>query len=152
MYSRGGLFCYFRDQKLLYLNPQPPGRFTPSRACCAENCGSAMTRVRFVKPIFSNSCSNQILRLFSRSVFCVDFEFTKINNNVFSNLTPRSHDDHFWRPRVKSNDYSQILPKDAECDCNQYSRKKLTIFLAIWPLAAIQKAKNCHFSQSSELT
>ena len=90
--------------------------------------------------------------MFSRSVFCVDFELTKKNNNFFSNLTPRSHDVHFWRPRVKSNDYSQILPKDAECDCNQYSRKNRQYFLAIWPLAAIQKAKNCHFSQISELT
>ncbi len=30
--------------------------------------------------------------------------------------------------------------------------KNWQYFLAIWPLAAIQKAKNCHFSQISELT
>ena len=30
--------------------------------------------------------------------------------------------------------------------------KNRQYFLAIWPLAAIQKAKNCHFSQISELT
>ena len=80
------------------------------------------------------------------------FRIYQKNNNFFSNLTPRGHDVHFWRQRVKSNDYSQILPKDAECNCYQYSRKKWAIFFAIWPLAAIQKAKNCHFSQISELT
>ena len=31
-------------------------------------------------------------------------------------------------------------------------QKNWPYFLAIWPLEAIQKAKNCHFSQISELT
>ena len=39
-----------------------------------------------------------------------------------------------------------ILPKDADCDFNQYSRKKLTIFLAIWPLAAFRKLRNWYFA------
>ena len=30
--------------------------------------------------------------------------------------------------------------------------KNRQYFLAIWPLAAIQKARNCHFSQISEFT
>ena len=44
---------------------------------------SEIARVRFVKPIFSKSCSNPILRMFSRSVFCVDFEFPKKNTTFF---------------------------------------------------------------------
>ena len=102
-------------------------------------------RVRFVKSIFSKSCSNQILRMFSRSVFCVDFEFTKKNCNFFSNLTRRSHDVHFWRPRVKSNDYFQILPKDAECDYNQYSTKKLTIFFGNLAVRGHSKSQKLPF-------
>ena len=72
-----------------------------------------MNRVRFVKPIFSKSRPNQVLRMFTSSVFCADFEFTK-KMQFFSNLSLRSHDVHYWRPRVKLNDYFQILPKDAE--------------------------------------
>ena len=104
-----------------------------------------MFRVRFVKLIFSKNFSNQLLRLFSRSVFCVDFEFTKKNRNFFSNLTRRSHDVHFWRPRVKSNDYFQILPKDAECDRYQYSRKKLANFFGILAIMAIQNVQKLSF-------
>ena len=80
------------------------------------------------------------------------FRIYQKNNIFFSNLTPRSHDVHFWRPRVKSNDYSQILPKDAECDCNQYSRKKRVIFFGNLAVSGHSKSQKCHFSQISELT
>ena len=58
---------------------------------------------------------------------------------------------HFWRPRVKSNDNSQILPKDALCDWNQYSRKKLTIFFGNLAVSGHSKSQKLSFKSNFKI-
>ena len=112
-----------------------------SRCLYDSQLGSVTFReIDFFKKLFKSN-----IKTFFQISFLRRFRIYQKNNNFFSNLTPRSHDVHFWRPRVKSNDYSQILPKDAECDCNQYSRKKLTIFFGNLALSGHSKSQKLPF-------
>ena len=72
-------------------------------------------RVRFVKPIFSKDRPNEVLEISLVEFFA-----------YISNIQEK-------KQRIKSNEYFQILPKDAKWDFYQYSRKNLTIFLVLWP-------------------
>ena len=104
-----------------------------------------------MKLIFSKSCPNQILGIFSSSVFCVDFELPK-KLHVFFHIylvgaMMPTFDTHALS-RMLTLKFYQKMQNVIEINIQE----KNDNFLAIWPLAAIQKAKNCHFSQISELT